>query len=74
MNVSIYLAWIPGHEGNERANKLAKDMSEDIFKGRVSASSCISINSALEILAEITHTNPGRGSGSGTMLVSIHVI
>jgi len=58
MNVSIYLAWISGHagiEGNERADKLAKDMSEDIFKGRVSASSCISISSALQILTEITY-------------------
>jgi len=58
MNVSIYLAWIPGHagiEGNEKADVLAKDMSEDIFKGRVSASSFISINSALQLLAEITY-------------------
>ena len=50
MNVSIYLAWILGHagiEGNERADTLAKDMSDDIVKGRVSATSCISINSAL---------------------------
>jgi len=59
MNVSIYLAWIPGHagiEGNERADKLAKDMSEDIFKGRVPATSCISMNSALQI-AEITYNS-----------------
>jgi len=58
MNVSIYLAWIPGHagiEGNDRADKLAKDMSDDIFKGRVSATSCISMNSALQISAEITY-------------------
>ena len=50
INISIYLAWILGHagiEGNERADKLAEDMSEDIFKGRVSATSCISMNSAL---------------------------
>ena len=69
MNVSIYLAWIPGHagiEGNEKADMFAKDMSEDIFKGRVSASSCISINSALQIL----HTNPGRGSGSAGLVTS----
>jgi len=60
MNVSIYLAWIPGHAGiecNQRADKLAKDMSEDIFKGRVSATSCISMNSALHISAEITYNS-----------------
>ena len=75
MNVSIYLAWILGHagiEGNERADKLAKDMSEDIFKGRVSATSCISMNSAL-IYQQKLHTTPGRGSGSVTVLVSTHV-
>jgi len=60
MNVSIYLAWILGHagiEGNERADKLAKDMSEDIFKASVSATSCISMNSALQISAEITYNS-----------------
>ena len=33
MNVSIYLAWIPGHsgiEGNERVDKLAKDMCKGV--------------------------------------------
>jgi len=55
-----YLAWIPDHagiEGNERADKLAKDMSEDIFKGRVSATSHMSMNSALQVSAEITYNS-----------------
>jgi len=32
-------------------------MSEDIFKGRVLATSCISMNSALQISAEITYNS-----------------
>ena len=32
-------------------------MSEDIFKGRVSATSCISMNSALQITADITYNS-----------------
>jgi len=39
------------------ADKLAKDMSEDIFKGRISATSCISMNSALQISAEIIYNS-----------------
>ena len=54
MNVSIYLAWIPGHAGIE-GNERAEDMSDDIFKGRVSATSCISVNSALQTSVEITY-------------------
>jgi len=46
-----------GIEGNERADKLAKDMSEDIFKGRVSATSHMSMNSALQVSAEITYNS-----------------
>jgi len=46
-----------GIEGNERADKLAKGMAEDIFKERVSATSHISMNSALQISAEITNNS-----------------
>jgi len=34
-NISVYLAWIPGHASvgdNEKVDKLAKMMSQDIYR------------------------------------------
>ena len=76
MNVCMYLAWILGHagiEGNERAAKLANGMAEDIFKGRVSASSHISMNSALQISAEITNNSWQRKWERDRSSFSTHV-
>jgi len=58
LNVTVYISWIPGHigiEANEMADTLAKELSADIYKGRVSAPCHISINSALTLSANIAN-------------------
>ena len=50
------LAWIPGHSGisaNETADQLAKQTAQDIVRGRITAPSHISIQSALHLSSEI---------------------
>jgi len=56
LNISACIIWISGHQGitfNECADKLAKQMAYDIFKGRVSAPSIVSFASAVKVAAEI---------------------
>jgi len=56
INISVHLAWIPGHSGictNETADQLAKQMAQDIVRGRITAPSHISIQSALHLSSEI---------------------
>ena len=56
LNISACITWIPGDQGitfNECADKLAKQLAYDIFKGRVSAPSIISFASAVKVAAEI---------------------
>jgi len=56
INVSVHLAWIPGHSGicaNETADQLAKQTAQDIVRGRITAPSHISIQSALHLSSEI---------------------
>jgi len=56
INVSIHLAWIPGHVGiwaNETTDELAKQMAQDIVRVRIIAPSHISMKSALQLSSEI---------------------
>jgi len=56
IKVSVHLAWIPGHSGicaNETADQLAKQTAQDIVRGRITAPSHISIQSALHLSSEI---------------------
>jgi len=58
INVSVYLAWIPGHVGicaNETADELAKQMAQDIVRRRIAPPSHISMQSALQLSSEIAY-------------------
>ena len=56
LNISACIIRIPGHQGiasNECADKLAKQLAYDIFKGRLSAPSIVSFASAVKMATEI---------------------
>ena len=72
INVSVHLAWIPGHSGicaNETADQLAKQMAQDIVRGRITAPSHISIQSALRLSSEIAYNSWQQKNGSVIALV-----
>jgi len=55
MNVTIALAWIPGHQGipvNDTADCLAKHTSLEIYKGQLSAKCFVTYNDAVRIAAD----------------------
>ena len=57
MNVSVKIAWIPGHQGiqlNDSADRLAKDTAYNIYIGRVYAPSLITYQDAVKIAGDIS--------------------